>query len=131
MEFYQKFGNILPNIGQFHYCLTMLRSYVKLVWNIDYSELVISIHFKSPKAQFVQQKVTDYRSSLDTFRISMAGKLREMVCPFVKYARDNEIARAVNSFYIWKNFCVKSEKYELVLILKRNMLQAFGSFRRH
>ena len=91
-EFYQKFGNILSNIGKFHYCLTMLRSYVKLLWNIDYSELVKAIHFESPKAQFVQLKVTDYRSSLDTFRIIREAKLRELVYPFVKYARQNNIA---------------------------------------
>ena len=29
-EFYQLYGNILPNIGHFHYALTMLRSLVKL-----------------------------------------------------------------------------------------------------
>ena len=29
-EYFQTYGNILPNIGQFHYALTMLRSLVKL-----------------------------------------------------------------------------------------------------
>ena len=48
-EFYQKFGNILPNIGQFHYCLTMLSNYVKLILDIDLSDLCKSIHFESPK----------------------------------------------------------------------------------
>ena len=113
-EFYQKFGNILPNIGQFHYFLTMLRSYVKLVWNIDYSELVKSIHFESPKAQFVQLKVTDYKSSLDTFRISREAKLRELVYPFVKYARQNNIKRSLEMFLRWKKFHAKSDKYNLI-----------------
>ena len=97
----------------------MLRSYVKLVWNIDYSELVKAIHFESPKAQFVQMKVTDYRSSLDTFRISREAKLREFVYPFVKYARQNNIVRSVEMFFIWKRFHVKSEKYNLVFEIEQ------------
>ena len=62
-EFFQTYGNILPNIGHFHYSLTMLRSLVKLQWNIDFQELVKSIHFVSPKALFSQEKVTDYHKS--------------------------------------------------------------------
>ena len=49
-EFYQTYGSILPNIGQFHYALTMLRSLVKLQWNIDYQELCKSIFFETPKS---------------------------------------------------------------------------------
>ena len=35
-EFFKTYGNNLPNIGQFHFALTMLRSLLKLEWNIDY-----------------------------------------------------------------------------------------------
>ena len=62
-EYFQTYGIILPNIGQFHYALTMLRSLVKLLWDIDYQVLVQSIHFETPKAQFMQQKVTDFRKN--------------------------------------------------------------------
>ena len=91
MEYFQTYGNILPNIGHFHYSLTMLRSLVKLEWDIHYSELVKSIHFESPKALFSQQKVTDFRKSLDTFRIARTAKLRELVTPFVRYAKENKL----------------------------------------
>ena len=76
-EFFQTYGNILPNIGQFHFALTMLRSLVKLEWNIDYQELCKSIHFETPKALFMQEKVTDFRKCLDTYRAVRDSKLRE------------------------------------------------------
>ena len=113
-EFYQKFGNILPNVGQFHYSLTMMRSYVKLNWDINYSELCKSINFESPKAQLVQLKVTDFHKSLDTFRIAYEAKLRELVYPFVTYAREAGIPPTVEQFYIWKKFFVKSPTYLLI-----------------
>ena len=113
-EYFQKFGNILPNIGQFHYSLTMLRSYVKLVWNINLSELCKSIHFESPKAQYVQEKVKDFHKSLDTFRISQEAKLRELAYPFVKYARKNKVNTSIESYYLWKKWFVKNENYILV-----------------
>ena len=113
-EYFQKFGNILPNIGQFHYSLTMLRSYVKLVWNINLSELCKSIHFESPKAQYVQEKVKDFHKSLDTFRISQEAKLCELAYPFVKYARKNKVNTSIESYYLWKKWFVKNESYILV-----------------
>ena len=113
-EYYQKFGNILPNIGQFHYCLTMLRSYVKLVWDIDLSELCRSIHFESPKAQYVQQKVKDFHKSMDTLRISQEAKLRELAYPFVKYARAKKVTTSIDSYYMWKKFFVTNPNYKLV-----------------
>ena len=106
MEYYQTYGNILPNIGHFHYDLTMVRSLVKLVWNIDYQELVKSIHFETPKALFMQEKVTDFRKSLDTLRIVRAAKLRELVTPFVRYAKENSLDINVSSFLLWKKFFV-------------------------
>ena len=60
-EYFQTYGNILPNIGYFHYSLTMLGSLVKLEWDIDYEHFVKSIHFETPKALFTQHKVTDYK----------------------------------------------------------------------
>ena len=46
-EFYQQFGNIFPKRCHFHYCLTRLRSYVKLIWDIELSELCKSKHNKN------------------------------------------------------------------------------------
>ena len=40
----------------FHYALTMLRSLVKLEWNMDYQELCKAINFETPKALFMQEK---------------------------------------------------------------------------
>ena len=43
--------------------LTMLKSLVKFNWEIDYQGLVKSIHFETPKALFMQQKVTLQKKS--------------------------------------------------------------------
>ena len=59
----------------------MLRSLVKLEWDIDYDHLVKSIHFETPKALFTQHKVTDYRKSMDTRRTVRQAKMREFVTP--------------------------------------------------
>ena len=118
-EFYQTYGNILPNIGHFHYALTMLRSLVKLEWNIDFEELVKSIHFETPKALFMQEKVTDFRKSLDTYRTVRGAKLRELVTPFVKYAKDNDLEINVDSYLLWKKFFVNSNMYEVIFQIER------------
>ena len=118
-EFYQTYGNILPNIGHFHYSLTMLRSLVKLEWKLDYQELVKSIHFETPKALFMQEKVTDFRKSLDTYRTAREAKLREFVTPYVKYARENNLDINVASFLLWKKFFVKSQTYEALFQIEK------------
>ena len=118
-EFYQTYGNILPNIGHFHYSLTMLRSYVKLLWKLDYEELVKSIHFETPKALFMQEKVTDYRKSMDTCKTVRTAKVRELATPFVKYAKENNLDINVDSFLLWKKFLVESKTYEALFQIER------------
>ena len=118
-EYFQTYGSIIPNIGQFHYALTMLRSLVKLLWDIDYQVLVESIHFETPKAQFMQQKVTDFRKSLDTCRTVHEAKLRELVTPFVKFARENTIPIDSKAFYAWKTKYVRCETYESVFQIEK------------
>ena len=103
-EFFQTYGNIFPNIGHFHYALTMLRSLVKLEWDIDYQELCKAIHFETPKALFMQQKATDFRKSLETYKTVREAKLKELVTPFVKHAKDNKLDINVKSFLMWKKF---------------------------
>ena len=121
-EYFQTYGNILPNIGYFHYSLTMLRSLVKLEWDIDYEHLVKSIHFETPKALFTQHKVTDYRKSMDTRRTVRQAKMREFVTPYVKHALEtkqniNDIN--VESFLRWKTCFVKSETYKAVFEIEK------------
>ena len=127
-EYFQTYGNILPNIGHFHYALTMLRSLVKLEWNIDYQELCKSIHFETPKALFMQQKVTDFRKSLDTYRTVREAKLRELVTPFVKYAKENNISIDVKTFLMWKKFFVESKSYEAVFQIEKYYGTSFLMF---
>ena len=127
-EYFQTYGNILPNIGHFHYGLTMLRSYVKLKWSIDYEELVKSIHFETPQALFMQEKVTDFRKSLDTFRTARKATLRELVTPFVKYALENEIEVSVNSFLMWKKFFVNNNLYNAIFRIEETYGTAFLLF---
>ena len=118
-EFFQTYGNILPNIGYFHYALTMLRSLVNLEWDIDYQELCKAIHFETPKALFMQSKVTDFRKSLDTYRTVREAKIREFVTPFVKYSIENKLDMSINSFLRWKSFFVKSELYKTVFEIEK------------
>ena len=113
-EFFKTFGNIFLNIGEFHYGLTMLRSYVKLIWNMDFSYLCKSIHFDSPKAQIVQLKVADFHKSWDTFLSNRKAKLLEICYPFVKHAMKDGIPVTIENFYRWKDWFVKSETYNLV-----------------
>ena len=61
----------------------MLRSFVSLNWKIDYSFIVNSLGFKSPKAQIFQQKVQDLHKAFDTFIARRKAKLLEYVIPFV------------------------------------------------
>ena len=127
-EFFQTYGNVLPNIGHFHYSLTMLRSLVKLHWNLDYEELCKAIHFETPKALFMQQKVTDFRKSLDTYRAARAAKLRELVTPYVKYAKETNLKMDVNSFLLWKKFLVQSKTYETIFQIEKYFGTSFLLF---
>jgi hypothetical protein len=102
-----------------HYALTMLRSLVKLEWNIDYQELCKSIHFETPKALIMQEKLTDFRKSLDTYRTVREAKLRELVTPYVKYSIDNKQNIDVKSFLLWKKFLVQSPTYEAVFEIEK------------
>ena len=122
-EFFQTYGNILPNIGHFHYSLTMLRSLVKLQWNIDFQELVKSIHFVSPKALFSQEKVTDYRK-----RTARKAKIRELVTPYVKYSKEKNLEISVEAFLLWKKFLVDNENYETVFQIEKYYGTSFFLF---
>ena len=124
-EYFQTYGNILPNIGQFHYALTMLRSLVKLTWDIDYQGLVKSIFFDTPKGLFMQQKVTDFRKCKDTNRTVRKAKLRELVTPFVKYAKENELPVKVEQFLQWKEDFVKCETYLSVFQIEKHYGTSF------
>ena len=55
--FYNRFSDIVLNIGGLHLHMSMLRSVVALSLNIDYSFLCNAIGFKSPKAKLFQKKV--------------------------------------------------------------------------
>ena len=127
-EYFQTYGNIILNIGHFHYGLTMLRSLVKLEWDIHYRELVKSIHFETPKALFMQEKVTDFRKSYDTYRTSRTAKLREFVLPYVKYAVANDQELSVKSFLVWKKFFVKSKIYNTIFEIEKYFGTSFLIF---
>ena len=97
----------------------MLRSLVKLQWNIDFQELGKSIHFVTPKALFTQEKVTDYRTSLDTQRTARTAKVRELVTPYVKYSKEKNLLISVQAFLLWKKFLVENDNYETVFQIEK------------
>ena len=66
----------------------MIRSFIKLIWNLDLSE---SILLKSPKSQFMIEKGTEFRKCFDVLRTSHEAKLRELVYPFVKWANKKNL----------------------------------------
>ena len=106
----------------------MLRSLVKLNLNIDYQELCKSINFETEKALFMQEKVTDFRKSLDTYRTYRQAKLRELVTPFIKYAKENKLKVDLNSFLMWKNFFVKCKTYQLIYQIEKYFGTSFLMF---
>ena len=91
----------------------------KLEWDLDYEELVKSIHFETPKALFMQEKVTDFRKSLDTYRTVRKAKLREFVTPFIKYAKENNLEINLDSFLLWKKWFVKCKTYLTLFEIER------------
>ena len=48
------------------------------------------------------------------------AKLRELVTPFVKFARENDIDISVNSYLSWKNTFVKCATYETVFQIEKH-----------
>ena len=100
-DFHLIYGNVLANSGHFHYFQTLLRSYTKLLWNLDYPELANSIHMSSDKAQFSLKKVTNLRKSLDFSRTVRRAKQKELAVPFVKHAREENIEINISNFYSW------------------------------
>jgi hypothetical protein len=58
---------------------------------------------------FMELKVTDFRKSLDTHRAVRTAKVRELVTPFMKYAKELNIKVERQNFLMWKNFHVKSD----------------------
>ena len=92
----------------------MLRSFVSLSWDIDYSFLSNSIGFKSPKAQVFQKKVQDLHKGMDTFNARRPAKIKEYVRKFLQYIEtvkhDNTEANA-KSFEKWLNTVVKNDNF--------------------
>ena len=83
-------------------------------------------------AKFVQLKVTDYRLSLDTFRIRREAKLFELVYPFVKYARQNNIKISLEMFFnVEKSFMVEVINTILYMNIKRCMELVSGYIKQH
>ena len=46
--YFQPYSCFVPNVGQFHYQMTMNRSYIKLLWKIEYEKLFHTINLSSP-----------------------------------------------------------------------------------
>ena len=84
----------------------MLRCLTKLSWNLDYSDLCEAIHLVTPKAKFMIEKQTDFRKGLDFVRTARKAKLRELVTPFVKFCKAENVKPLVDHFILWrKKFC--------------------------
>ena len=62
-KFYMQYGNVILRIGRFHLELNMHRSYVNLLWDIEYSQIAKFAQFVSPKAQLTMKKVSDFHKS--------------------------------------------------------------------
>lgn len=110
-EYYQTYGSILLNIGHFHYVQCMLRSLTKLLWEVDFEDLCEAVHLVTPKAKFMIEKQTDFRKGMDFIWTARKAKLREIVTPFVKYCKVQNIATNVNNFLLWKKNFVKDKNY--------------------
>ena len=99
-------------LGGLHLELNMLRSFVSLIWKIDYSYIVNSVGFKPTKAQIFQQKVQDLHKSFDTFSATRKAKYLEYVRPFVIYCLENNIEANSRSFDDRLTTEVQDESYK-------------------
>ena len=126
-QYYQRFGSIVPNLGQFHYLLTLMRSYIKMIWNVDLSDLAKAINLDSPKAQFMVQHCTNLRKVLDCVRAAREARKREMVLPFIKQCLEEETEISLENFFLWlKN--VKDQTYRTVYNLESKFGTALSLF---
>ena len=127
-RFFATYGAILPNIGGFHLCQTMMRSFIKLIWNLDLSELCKSILLESPKSQFMIEKGTEFRKCFDVLRTSHEAKLRELAYPFVKWANKTNVDISLDSYHLWFKHYVKSPTYKLTYEIEKNYSQSLLLF---
>ena len=118
-EYFQTYGAILPNIGLFHECQTMMRAFVHLTWNIDLEALAKSIGLDSPKALFSFSKGVDFRKTFDLLRQARSAKLRELLNPYVQECLDRNVQPNVAGFLSWTENTSLSENYKLILNIER------------
>ena len=111
--YYKRFSNVVLNIGGLHLHMNMMRSFVSLSWNIDYSYLCNAIGFKSPKAQLFQQKVQDLHKCMDTYNARRPAKLREYARTFVLWCRTNNVSPNAKQFENWLQNEVQNESFKL------------------
>ena len=118
-NFCQTYGSFILNIGQFHYCMTMHRSYTKLLWNVDFSDLASSMKLDSAAAQLMIKNGVDFRKSFDFLRSVRKAKLRELLYPFVIFCYKNKVFISVENFLRWVKDEVKSQTYLSILQIER------------
>ena len=111
--FFKRFSNIILKIGGLHLHMNMLRSFVSLNWNIDYSFICSSIGFQSPKAQLFQQKVQDMHKCSDTFNARRFAKIREYARGYVKSIKNKDELPSADKFEKWLKNDVKSNNFKL------------------
>jgi hypothetical protein len=113
--FKMQYGDVILRIGGFHLELTMHRAYVALNWDIIYSEIANFANFKSPKAQMVVRKVSDFHKSTDIFMAQRTAKIRELLIPFVIYCKKEGVDPNENLFQEWVDNEVKDPNYKLAI----------------
>ena len=128
-SFFQTYACFLPNYGQFHYMMCMYRSFIKLLWSIEYKDLAISIKLTSPKALLMIEKGQDFRKSLDFIISARRAKIRELLSPFVKDANSQKIVPTIPNFKRWVKEVVNSKTYESVLNIEHVYGTALVGFR--
>ena len=109
--------------------MTMLRSFVSLTWKIYYSLLCKAIGFVSPKAQLVQQKVTDLHKGWDTFMSQRFAILREIARLFLKFAEKNSIEANADNFEVWEKTEIKNENLKVLIQIQKYFGTAIWLYR--
>jgi len=75
-KYFQTYSVFVLNIGSFHYCQAMSRSFTKLLWNIDLSSLASSINLSSIKAQLMLSNGQDFRKQFDFLRTCRISRIK-------------------------------------------------------
>ncbi|CAH1778669.1 unnamed protein product [Owenia fusiformis] len=81
-KYYREFDWVLLIPGDGHYEMNLVKSYVELMWEVCYKELVRMLGWRSDAALVSAKKCRDYHKAWQTLIVFIAGTLKEMLTTY-------------------------------------------------